>query len=158
MHCREINKNDFNKVGGLLCEVISQMNKQFNVPMRYNIEKIQEEFNSNLNDQLSVAYGCWENRKLLGLGVFQIGTAYHEKDTLSFVEKVLHPDPTLPKTKQAKVMIKLIEYIEKRAAETNVNSYVVIASQAETGLPSYLERKGYGDKEISLRKLIKKKE
>ena len=55
-------------------------------------------------------------------------------------------------------MIKLIEYIEKRAAETNVNSYVVIAAQAETGLPSYLERKGYGDKEISLRKLIKKKE
>ena len=90
MHCREINKNDFNKVGGLLCEVISQMNKQFNVPMRYNIEKIQEEFNLNLNDQLSVAYGCWENRKLLGLGVFQIGAAYHEKDTLSFVEKVLH--------------------------------------------------------------------
>ena len=158
MKCREINKNDFNKFGGLLCEVISQMNKQFNVPMKYNIDKIRAEFDSTLKDQLSIAYGCWEGDSLLGLGVFSIGAAYHEKNTLSFVEKILHPDPTLPKNKQAKIMIKLIQYIEKRAQDSNVNSYVVISAQAETGLPTYLERKGYGDKEISLRKLIKKKE
>lgn len=158
MKCKEITPNDFNKVGGLLCEVISLMNSKYNVPMKFNIEKIREEFDSNIKDQLSVAYGCWEDNTLLGLGVFQIGSAYHEKNTLSFVEKVLHPDPTLNKNKKAKVMIKLIEYIEKRAAATNVDSYVVISAQSNTGLPCYLERKGYGDKEISLRKLIKKKE
>ena len=56
MKCREINKNDFNKVGGLLCEVISQMNNQFKVPMKYNIDKIRAEFDSNIKDQLSIEF------------------------------------------------------------------------------------------------------
>ena len=89
--------------------------------------------------------------------MFVMGSAYHEKNTLSFVEKILHPSPSLSKVAQSKVMIKLIKFIEQVAEGIKeMPSYVCISAQANTGLPKYLERRGYGDKEISVRKYINK--
>ncbi len=160
--CRRLQKADLSDVLSLMMEVIYDMNQRFNVPMVFSMSKIKDEFDLHLKDPRHIAYGCFNKQTtsapdvLLGVGVFVMGATYHEKNTISFVEKILHPDPTLHPTRQARVMVQLIRFIEDVSQGIKAPSYVCISAQANTGLPSYLERKGYGDKEISLRKHINK--
>jgi len=151
---RELQRDDYASVLVLAQKIMTDMNQTFNVPMVASLEAIRHEFDEHLTEASHIFYGCFESGVMLGIAVFEMGEAYHENKTLSFVEKILHPDPTLPRFKQARVLIDLIRFIEKVAIGMKSPSYITIAAQDNTALAPYLQRCGYGDKEITLRKKV----
>jgi hypothetical protein len=84
-----------------------------------------------------------KEERLLGIGCVFLMPSFMDANHMQAIEAVWHADPLLGKRKRAKVMIKLLNGMEKKVKELGLKGIHLTASLDFPDVAKYLKKKGY---------------
>ena len=153
MLVRECVYSDIYTIIPLLKRCMTEINESYAIPMVWKDEHVQHDFNYAINDPSCLIAGAFKENDCLGLIVFDIGDSFHEIVPVAMTEKIWHSDPRLPTITRLKVMQALLTFSEGWAKKNKVNA-LAVSVNPNNAMSRYLEKQGYGDKEICYRKQV----